>query len=519
MADELRDRASRSPISSVSRIVRARLVGAGLGRVRAGLAFVVRHRLQLAELAVVLGVAIVSSVPSFGTSARENYDTGSYLTLSLYRPPVVPLFYALLFDNQRAIVVGQTLVGAVCWSYLAVQALEITSRPFSYVAVVAVLFASATDYVTHWYTALLSDSLAISLLALLAGVIVSHLRGRAPLAAVVVVAMLWAGTRDTNACLVLVAGVVSLLACVARRRQVAPVVASAVAVGAGAGVLWEVRVGGAWEQPFEHVLTERILTDPARTSWFAAHGMPVNHALVHLAGPWSLASQLTLTRSPALAAFRHWMEGAGEATYGSYAVLHPLWAIEGTFRRQHEVFNEALIRYYGGTPQHPFVPPFLREGFLVGAQTTILVATGVACVACTVRVCSLRARRRECAWWAGILAAGYLALVIDWVGDSWEIGRHSIDARLEIWLAAAFLTAIVLGGAPSAGTRRPAPRCRSRAWWGRRERWEPALEQGAWGGDAPITATAAAAPMATAELAGRGCGPLPEGVMLAGQLL
>ncbi len=400
-----------------------------------------------AELLVIVAVAVISTLPSMLTTPKLDYDSASYLgrvTLTGERLPVVPLLYALLRRDLVAIVVVQALVGALCWGYLAYQALLVTRRPACYVAFVGVLVLSCTDYVTHWYSAILSDSLSLSLLALLLGSLASWLAHRGSLLRVVVVALLWAGTRDTNGYVLLVCGVVGLVLVLLSHRRPAELVAAGVAIAGGVAVIASTDAGSLWQQPFFHVVTERVLVSPSMTAFFAAHGMPVTPALRHLAGPYDLASDNALHHSPALAGFRAWMGQAGGRTYLEYAALHPGWVLSGTFGA-HQELNYRQLDFYGGTPAHPVVPAAVRGLLLTYRQTILLTLTGLAAVVLVVRRRALGGLRRAVGWWGAVVLTGYLGLVLAWVGDSWEIGRHSVGPTVQVAVGLVFVLSLALG--------------------------------------------------------------------------
>lgn len=412
------------------------------------LAAVKRTRLvRWIELAVVVVVAIAATLPPMLTTPRVVHDSESYLSLSRYRLPVVPLLYGALGHNLVAIVVVQAVIGGFCWSYLALEALRITRRPWCYVAFASVLLISCSDYVSHWYRAVLSDSLSLSLLALLLASLSSWLAGRGSLARLMIVALLWAGTRNTNGYLLLLAGFVGLLIVLVRHRRLSWLMATGVAIAGGLAVVWATGNGGLGQQAFEHVLTERILTDPAKVAWFKEHGMPVTPALRRLAGPWLQESNLALTNSPALASFRVWMENSGERTYVEYIIFHPWWAFAGTFEPPLPL-NGSNLTLFTGFVARPWVPALVRQLFLVGFQTTLLVASAVTAVLMLVRRRVLTLNRDLIVWWSAVVFAGYLGLVIDWIGDPLEVARHSIGPVVQIWVALSFLGAIALGGRP-----------------------------------------------------------------------
>jgi hypothetical protein len=245
-----------------------------------------------------------------------------------------------------------------------------------------------------------------------------------------------------------------------RSRARAHIAAAIVAILGGLAVLWSTNRGGIWLQPFQHVLTERILPDPSKLAWFKSHGMPVNRTLLRISNSSNLASQNTLAHSPALASFRIWTQSSGERAYLLYALVHPSWALKGTFGPQ-QAFNESIIQYYSGNPTNRWLPLFIREPFLIGEQWLILVSTAIAGFVLAIRIRVLRHNPRNAMWWLGVLIFGYIGLVIDWVGDSWEVGRHSIGTVIAIWIASGFLISIGLGMSRSparvGATNEPAP--------------------------------------------------------------
>ena len=411
----------------------------------------------IVEVVAVAAAALIAAVPAILTIPRLNYDSGSYLaplSLSAERLPLVPAVFAVLGHNLRAIVVVQAVFGAACWSILAVEALRVARRPACYLAFIGVLATSCSDYVTHWYGAILSDSLSLSLTALLLASLASWLAGRGSLARMMAVAVLWALTRDTNGYLLLLFGLGGLAIVGLKARSTAGIIAAGAAILGGAAVIVSTDLGMLWVQPFLHVTTERVLVSAPRTAWFAAHGMPVTPTLLHQAGSYTPAADNSLRHSPALAPFRIWMHRAGERTYLEYALLHPWWALKGTFGAHQELARSGLD-YYGGTASRPWLPGFVKGLFLSHRQTTLAVGAGVAAALLVVRRRHLAGECGHILWWSVLAVGGLLNLVIDWVGDSWEVGRHSVGATVELAVCVLFLAAIAAGNG-AGGAHRPA---------------------------------------------------------------
>lgn len=154
---------------------------------------------------------------------RLFYDSPSYLRVELggLRLPTVPAFYALLpGDGVR--VLAQTGVAVGCWSLAAVLVGRMAGR-FELAAVAGVLLVGLSPSVLVWDSAILSESVATSLLV--AGVTLWLSVGRSPRLYpwAVGVTCLFVTTRH----IFLVAGLVLLVVVMERR---AGVVAAVVAV-------------------------------------------------------------------------------------------------------------------------------------------------------------------------------------------------------------------------------------------------------------------------------------------------
>jgi hypothetical protein len=385
------------------------------------------------------------------TSPKVNYDSASYLvppSWSIERFPLIPAINALLRHDHYGFVVLQTIVGVLCWSYLALEALRTTRRPHCYVAFIGVLWISCSDYVTHWYGAILSDSLSLSLLALLLASIASWLTKRGSLIRVAVVAGLWACTRDTNGYVVLIFGVVGLVAVAIRFRTLQGLLSLLIAVGSALAVIaWSYK-NGEWTQPFLHVMTDRVFRSKSEIQWFANHGMPVNRKRLAAPGPYLPPSDVLNLEGPAFKSFRAWMFRAGQRTYLEYVLLHPWADLSRAIGGGHEELSRGLMDYYGGTASRPWLPGPVKNLFLSYRQTTLVVGAVITGLFVGVHFRYVRLERRRLLWWTALAASGVLGFVIDWVGDSWEIGRHYVGATVQVAICLLFMASIALGSRP-----------------------------------------------------------------------
>lgn len=213
-------------------------------------------------------------------------DSPSYDQLSFlgHEPRLwtVPLVYTLAPSNVLREGI-QILVGIVAWSFLAVTVGgALRHHRMRHVALVAVLLLGLVPEIVLWDGAMLSESLSLSGLVILVGLL---LRLRAPtpkrLAATLGVTLLWAFTRQTNLVTFLAISplVVAFTFWRLPLRSAAPV---ALVVAAIAG--WGAYALFVAEQtaPANHVIrfnsfelvTDRIALDPAALRYFVSHGMP-----------------------------------------------------------------------------------------------------------------------------------------------------------------------------------------------------------------------------------------------------
>lgn len=396
---------------------------------------------------IVAGAVVIvlgSVVPLLFAHPHPNYDSIRYLaapSLGSGQLPLVPALFALAGRNAVAIGLIQAVIGGACWCFLLSEAARAGHWIASTVGAVAVVLIACSTYVVQWYAALLSDSLSISLLVLMFAFGARWLRTRGALWPLAVASALWALTRATNAYVLVIGGLVILPLAIIRHRRALPLLAGVLLVAAFATFVSA--QGQLWQQPFFHSLTERILPNPSFRSWFASHRMPVTPDLTDLAGPYTGAKDSALNSSPVLAGFRHWLDHSGRSTYTEFLATHIPWVLGGTFGH-HEELGPRLISYYGGgAVGRRWYPSALQNLLLSERQPEMLIALGAA--AATIGAAAWKRRlsfiRREVAVWAYAIGLGLAALAIDWAGDSWEVGRHSVDGTLAVILAAVMVVA------------------------------------------------------------------------------
>jgi hypothetical protein len=399
--------------------------------------------------AIVGIVSLLRIAPAVGAHPVFNFDSSAYLSGPVgfggAHPPVGPFFYWMLGEQRQLIIVMQVLIGAACWAALALTAKYLVrDEAVSWFAFAGVLVISMTDLVTHWDVALLSDSLSRSLLALVftTGLWLVARRRWWNCALFLLVCILWAFTRDTNAYVLAMLGIgVAGFVLFARLDRRALVVA-AVLIALGPIVWVQANNSERWEIPFYHVMSERILDDSARTQWFVDHGMPVNAELRSLGGKYAARTERAYLFSPKLAKFRAWASDRGPRTYIEYAATHPAWTLTQPFAGDDQL-TPAKLDYYGAHGVATWWPLPLRRLLLDWQRTTVLVSVVLTAI---VIGWALRVGARPSRAWVaafGIVVIAALQWILTWLGDSYEVGRHTVDAVVQAELSLLLLAVIV----------------------------------------------------------------------------
>lgn len=365
-----------------------------------------------------------------------------------HRPPVIPLLWRLT-GTDTSFVVVQTIVSIVAWSTLAVVVALLARRTWPrLLAGGVVLGFAATTPIVQWDRSVLSESISLSLLALLfATAILWACRVTWPrAAALVAVAAVFAATRDTQiwviALLAIALGAYAAWRGTGRRHADHPGCAAHVAWLAVALAVVVLLTGSAsaWAHRTEsnvvNVFSVRVFPYVDRIDWFADHGMPDADRLRALAR----AAKRTHgeapvvgvdTNAPGFAALGRWLHDHATATYVEWLLTHPGYVMGEPFRRPERTFNNAQghLTFYAA-PDRTDVSPM--NTLLYPPWWVVLVAA-VAAVAGAVWQRRWRAHEWQITALLGVLGVAHMLLA--WHGDGMEVTRHAAMGNVQVRLA------------------------------------------------------------------------------------
>jgi hypothetical protein len=440
-------------------------------------------RLSLRALApfVLLLVAYVAlRLRAFvGVDPTRFHDTGSYEVVankSWFDPAfyasirgwTLPALYRII-DGDTGRIIAQFLISTVSWAVLAgVVARNIEHRVVRVAAFAVILAFGASFYVTSWDGMLLSESLSLSLTALLIAAWIELVRAPRWRTLLVVLALtvLWAFTRDTNAFLALLTAIaVALLFRVPSPRRFRWAAAGALAlifVGVGISADSPNRMTKRWRVPMIETVTQRVMPDRDGLAYFKDAGMPVRPELERVTNSWDKGDGWF--RDPKISDYKRWQAMVGDAqrywsplqypeqskewddwivengrrTYARFLLTHPVDTTVPVVRYSDELFGPPQYGLGREALTHP-VDTVVYPHAVVPLAVFLVVVLGVAAVA-VVRHGTTRVM------WIPIviLALTPLHAAFVWHSEPVDVGRHAHLVGVLLRLGAILLLAFAV---------------------------------------------------------------------------
>jgi hypothetical protein len=416
--------------------------------------------------------AVLRVAATIGEHPYVYVDSVDYETLDFTggarRPWVTPLLYSLTGEDHRLRVLLQAMIGAMAWIFLAVEVGALMRhRRAQQVATVVVLLLSLTTSITNWDNTILSESLALSCTAVLAGCLLrfARLGGERDAAYVVVAALFWIFTRQNHLVLgLLITGSVVAVAVVRWRRRGRPP-RPLVLLTAGLAVISLLAVTYYRQNTqIVHfntamVIGNRLLLDQGAIDWLQDHGMPDLPQGITVGAP--------VNPEPLLAdrEFRTWVEDEGVGTYARYLLTHPWETATGpledlvsdrpSFADPAYIDETMLSTAEAYSNARNVVPEAVEEVLFHPGQTGTLLLLLV--LAGVLTVDRWRRRGFDPRWTVPLLAVvlQWPALTVVWHASAAELGRLSLISAVALRIG--LLTQLALLADAWVAEHHPAP--------------------------------------------------------------
>ncbi len=381
---------------------------------------------------VMIGLRVIAVI---GLRPYIYVDSGEYDRVDFSgrwrRPWATPWLYSLVPGDEHRIVVAQALIGALCWSVLALSAAAWCRTGRVRIGlVVAILALGATTSVTNWDAAKLSESLALSLTVLLVAVWLNFVRR--PVAAtacwVALATFPWLFVRQSLMPTAWIMAMATVVAAVVATRRGGPWrilggLAIALVVLASLASYSYSRNQEVVRENLTAIVADRIAPDPGRLAWFEARGMPT-----------PASGDLGFEALKADAAFSAWVSGDGRTTYARFLASHPWYSLteplDDLVGQRHSYADQPSPQSTMLSPaeayasSRPVIPELLEQAlFQPGATGTMISGIGL-----VVGWSIARRSWRELRWLIPLAVVGIslASLVVAWHGAVPELGRLAI---------------------------------------------------------------------------------------------
>jgi hypothetical protein len=400
-----------------------------------------------------------------GVDTLSYADTASYLDVASHsifsldfwagaRAWTLPLLYKIAPDGRSGQAWAQFVVSVACWPLLA-AAVARCLRPglYRYVAFAVVLVFSVALPIVQWDRILLSESLSISLTAVVLAAWLELVRAprRLAVAGVLLASVLWVFARDSNGVIAL--AIVPFVLVWALWRPGALGRASPLVLAGGLAATFalsflatgtEAAQLRRTERPILHVIGRRVLAHPAETRWFLAHGMPKPPPRV-VKYRRSLAGIVegTIPTDPATNRFLDWARRHGRSLLARYLLAHPWQTIRQTFDHRRRLLSGVTVGYLAAN-QPRVLPARLDRALYPRRLRTIYLWFLVVGVGALV-VWRWRGAKQT---WLVPVAALLLQIphaIVVYQGDTLEIPRHGILVAVTSRLGILLLALLVVG--------------------------------------------------------------------------
>jgi hypothetical protein len=358
------------------------------------------------------------------------------------RPPLTPLLIKLV-GTGSTLLAAQAAIAAVAWGILALVVGRLIGRGWRRVVAVWVILAFATALpVTLWNRSMLSESLAISLLALVFACFIGISRRLTwpRVAATAAACLAFAASRDAQVWTIALLGLAVafdaiLIAHRDRRFPTRAVVLAGCLFLVVATTEWGTLSSHRTRQDVADVLYVRVFPYPGRVAWFAAHGMPEQRQIDKLAAatptqPGEAKAVFFAPDDAAFAPLQHWVTTKGSGVYLLWLVTHPLYVITEPLHRPERSYNfgNGDLTIYAATTNRDGSPLTLVM------WPPLIWVVAMAVLASYLAVLSGVWRDRSWRVVVVLTVIGVLAMLVAWHGDGQEATRHTIEGSVQVRL-------------------------------------------------------------------------------------
>ena len=404
------------------------------------------------------------------TDTHEYLQVGSYSLGDIHfwaglRSFGLPLFYKTVEynlsnyqdqGNMNRVSQDQWNLSVVCWTIFALAAcLALKNWPSRLITFSIILMLSASVDITFWDRPLLTESLAISFFVLLMAMVIlggsfmeraRSLPAWAQILAVLanlLVAVLYAGIRDTNAYFLLFLGGFMLAGLAFSSLRKAPLLPAYLAIAVGfLAIFWlansSANMGKRYVPPMLHVFAYRFIPEPQSRAYFVSRGMPFDARIASLDQLTLHELNSNLVTDPSILRLIAWLGQDGEHLTFQYLVIHPAYFLLAPLQDTQSIVNGTFAVYRLNLSATPARIRWLS--FLTYLRSPWLPLLCLCLALLSAGLIFKKSNRGRIIWIVvvSLFLTAYPLAVLGWHGDTNDIERHSVQVaiqlRLAVWL-------------------------------------------------------------------------------------
>jgi hypothetical protein len=393
----------------------------------------IQHTLRIHEPRVSFG-----DTPDYFLIASQPLFSSSFWLSS--KPPVIPLFFKLLHNDPERIMAAQIWISILSWSCLAfMAALVVRLFLIKLLAFLVILGFSLDQHIIMWDALVLSDSLALSLLALFlaSGLWLLAEWKWYKVIVLACVAVLLAFVRDTYAYWLLLMGMILLAVVFFTHQRQRVLLISGIFVSLFLVSNALASAGYHWYSAFLMTVGLRILPNPEYVAYFEQRGMPVNAALMERSGKSMQSDEAAMLYDARLDEFRRWTKEYGHGEYIRFLWFYKADVLQAPLRNAEIMFSPNLY-YYTATGYRPILSSARLNELLYPTRFGVLTFLCANLVAAALVIPAFQ--YRQALWIVPLVLVllSYPQAVLIWNADANDLPRHSlyhnVELRLGLWL-------------------------------------------------------------------------------------
>ena len=387
----------------------------------------------------------------------------------------LPLLYKLLGvislnyelpDTMAMVAAFQTWLSIACWTLLAgATAAHLRNRWLGPLAFALVLIFSASLEISLWDTLMLSESLSLSLFALICAgwlVWIKQLNRSKKswsswllISGQIVITILYTFVRDSNIYFVLIGAVIISAGVIFKKIPRSSWVQTAITTVSVVAVLvisnLNMAAGNRWQIFIYDQLALNILPDPVAREFFVREGLPISDPLMAISTMVGYQYQDLLANAPELKSVNTWINQESKTAYLKYLISNPANSMFEPISNAQVLISPKTIGYL--YPRFPDLP-YPRRVTLFSAvfyPNSLPIAIALLALAGTGSIVFwIRGNPQQPAWlFVSILVFSlYPLMFLIWHGEPMEVGRHAAQIGAQLRLAGWICVALLIDGVP-----------------------------------------------------------------------